>query len=619
MSDDLDKILDAMGGGDSEEEDLDAILEALMSEKKEDEEEGRGPSVSFLEAIESTEGEEQEPAFVSSVPPEGALIFGENKEEEVKVKKERRKPSLSGLKGKGLARLKIYQDVKAAPKPLRLGIFAMACVAVLAFVGVGVVFALSRNVDEVDNTHRIHPPPSGFNSANHAFVDLMVTIGNEQLILRQVLLDAAATVFYFEGEVDLARFALALTDFDGNTYRQDIGFATNQMRQQALNHTAVRFLPINPEAGGLVLTITDLETGVAVDVDLAYDGENISFARHFNHPINFDTDFIPGLSVQLTQGMFSGGGSTVSLSLSHNFNDGGIVLKEQEMVTPVTLRQGPLFLPPISGDLQVATFDNGIEIYRMDFGPLRTLGGEVSVILDGLYRYFDINDAIPIAPLLTPGDQREVSVWLDAGHSLNISGMMRQGPLFVMPLHGIRSNLVYDDYDSVWQRMEERVPTTLTASLVFTDNSGDIHRITGSVRYDNRGTDVIFDTRLNPNFEGVSGARISLEIENVFMSLPRQQYNLNLNISDIQPSAANMVRAALIEAHFVPEPHTGSPFDPFAQVYTMKMDGDNVYAIVKEARPALLDGRLHQNILIHRLSGQFIGGQFNLHSIYTSR
>ena len=86
------------------------------------------------------------------------------------------------------------------------------------------------------------------------------------------------------------------------------------------------------------------------------------------------------------------------------------------------------------------------------------------------------------------------------------------------------------------------MPTTMTANLMFTDDNGITQRIPASVRYDVRGTDVIFDTRLNENFEGVAGARISLEIERVYMNLPRTAYGLNLNIGDIAPDPQNVLR-----------------------------------------------------------------------------
>ena len=448
MADDLDNILGDMSGLDSEGDDLDAILEALMAEKKEDEEEGRGPNAAFLEGIEKVEETVlEEPLFKPSVPPEGAVIFGDGLISDEEKKK--RKLSLpQNVSGSG-----ILHEIKNAPKGLRLAIMAMASVALLSFVGVAVVFAMSLGNTGGDSIHHINTPYGGFNTANHAFVDLSINLGAEELILRQILLDAAATTFYFEGEVDLTRYVLTLTDFDDNFYRRDVVFAENPARQLMLNHTAVRFTPISPESEGLTLSITDLETGVVVDVDLGYYGGDIGFARHFNYPITFETDLLGGIDVQLTQGLFSGGGSTVGLSLSHGFTDGGIVLKQREGTSSVVLRQGALFLPPISGYMQTASFDGGVEIARMDFGPLRMLGGEVRVLLDGLYRYFDRVETMPISPMLTPGDTRAQTLWLDANHTLQIAGITRQGPLFVMPLGGYRSGLVYDEDYNVWERV----------------------------------------------------------------------------------------------------------------------------------------------------------------------
>lgn len=617
QTDNLDNLLDAIVGPDSDEEDLDAILEALMAQKQEDDEEGRGPNENFLQSIESMTGEEEINTLALSEDnlPEGAVIYGEKKQ-----KKEKKKPAfkLSSIK-EGVKNSKIIKEIKAAPKILRIAIVAMAAVMMLSFVGVAVVFAISRRAYDDDNVHRIQPPYSGFNTANHAFVDLAINVGREDLILRRILLDAAATTFYFEGNVDVERFFMALTDFQDNIYRQDITFATNTMRQLSLNHTAVRFQAVNPEAQGLTLAITDLETGVRVDVDLGFYQGGIPLARHFNHPITFETDELLGINVQMTHGLFSGGGSTVGLSLSHNFTDGGFVLKQRENVASVVLRQGSVFLPPISGELETANFDSGVEISRMDFGPLRTLGGDISVILDGLYRYFDINYTMPISPLLVPGDSREQELWLDSNHTVTIEGMVRQGPLFVMPLGGVRSTLVYDEHYEIWQREENRVPTTMIASLVFIDNNGITHRLEGAVRYDFRGTDVVFDTRNNINFEGVSGALINLEIQTIYMNLARTTHTIDLNAGDIAPAEENILRARLIEEHFAGAAHTGGILEPFAQVSTMKVDGNMVFAIVKEMRPRLENGRFYREIITHRVAGEFVGGQFVPHNVQSTQ
>jgi len=620
MADDLDKILGAMSGSDSEEEDLDAILEALMTQKEEDDDEGRGPNADFLDSIEKVNDEESSGELILTADslPEGAVIYGEEKEEKQGKEKKKRTFKPPSIK-QSLKDNKILQDIKAAPKMLRIAIIAMATVAVISLVGVVVVFAMSRGSDGDDGVRRIYQPHGGFNSANHAFVNLAINVGGEELILRRILLDAAATTFYFEGDIDLTRFFIALTDFDGNSYRQDIAFATNPMRQLSLNHIPVRFQPVSPEAEGLTLSITDLETGVTVDVDLAYYGGDIAFARHFNHPVTFETDILLGIDVRMTHGLFSGGGSTVGLSLSHNFSDGGFVLKQRDSIASVVLRQGAVFLPPISGEMETAYFDGSVEIARMDFGPLRTLGGEVSVLLDGLYRYFNVNQTMSITPLLVPGSNREQEMWLDSNHFVTIEGMTRQGPMFIMPLGGVRSTLVYDEDYNTWQRQEGRVPTTMTSSLVFIDDDGITHRLEGAVRYDSRGTDVVFDTRNNANFEGVGGARISLEIETIYMNLPRTAYTIDLNIGDIAPSAENAIRARLIEEHFVQTPYTGGMLEPFSQISTMKVDGDRVFAIVKEMRPSLQNGRLHQEILTHKVAGEFLGGQFVTHSVQTTR
>ncbi|MCL2169018.1 MAG: hypothetical protein FWB74_03225, partial [Defluviitaleaceae bacterium] len=482
----------------------------------------------------------------------------------------------------------------------------MIAAAVLIFIGVGILFLVYVLSPEDDGIHHIGSPSHVFNHANHAFVNIPVVFGEEHVLnLHQILFDVAATVFYFEGELDLSQYAFRLEGPEGRSYAHEIAFTVNHDRQRALNRTPVRFEPIDPYGESLILTITYLRTRDEYTIEMAYTEYSINQGRFFTEASRIDDASTRGLTVSLNHAHFSASGSSIALGIHHNFTDGGIRFEHAADGDSITLRHRVSFIPAVTGDIQMVDFEGAnSHLARMDFGPLTTLLGDVEIFINGLHRVYDTPITVPGSAILTPGPPREYVIELGSEHRVTIRGMARQGNIFVMPLFGERPRAyrTHDAYGRLTMQ-DVRVATTMNVSLVGTDIHGYEQRIVGRVNFDHRGTDVIFDTRLNPYFDYVPNATLRVEIEDISVRLPQMVYTLNLNYGEYyiahDPATERVIDA--LTRHF--SPHR-------AQVSVLEIRNNEVFAMVMQ-----LQGNTMLENAVHGTLGA--NGQLEILSIQT--
>ncbi|MCL2350193.1 MAG: hypothetical protein FWC67_01810 [Defluviitaleaceae bacterium] len=509
-----------------------------------------------------------QPALVSEEPEEPKKEKAEKEPSE--------KFSVKGLKSFifGFRNGLIESDGKE--RVMRLGILGLGGLAALAIIFVVTLTVI--NIFTNDDTSRpvhIAAPGHPFNNASHSFVNLSAYVADgDRITVNRVLLDATATVFYFDGVLDLERYNFVLTDLNGRSYRQDITFAQNHERQYLLDRTVLRFEPLDAYAEGLSLEITDLTNGETITLVLMYESDTIMPARYVNNPSRFEDVPVHGLVVQIESGTFSAAGSTLDISIAHNFRDGDIVFSPTSSLPPMSLGHRGFFTPTINGVMQTASFGGGLVLGRMDFSPLRTLYGEIEIILDGMYRRYDIGESLPISPMMMIGADRAVRMDLSANHRVSLEGMLRQSYFFVMPMHGLRLGQIGTDGI---RADDERVAITINASLVGTNAAGQQVRLAGRVTSGTQGADVLFDTRDDERILEIPSSQIRLEVESIYIRLPQMTHHIDLNELanwDISEERQNIT--AQLERHF------GG-----AQVSTLRISGDNIHAVLMDRQGSL--------------------------------
>ncbi|MDR2168320.1 MAG: hypothetical protein LBE35_10820 [Clostridiales bacterium] len=583
MSDNLDNLLNAMGGEMTEDE-LDAMLRELMEE----------------DSANTWTPSSEAAAAVEAEPEEIAEIF-EHLEEIIEVKiveeaapdeeeLEEEKPKKNPLKAIGAAtfgRLSAgMKEAKTHSKKLYKATMGLVAGVVLALIGVTVLFMIDRFGGGDDATF-VASPGHNFNHAGHPFVNISTTLGDYTIHLSQVILDETATIFNIDGIWDLERFHFELEGAEGRIYNRDIVFAQNPARELLIGRTSLRFEPVDRDGTELTLTVTDSETGLTATKLMTYNYDSITPARFFYEAAEFENIPIPGLSVTLNHAQFSAAGSTIGLSIYHNFADGDIVFEEGD-ASPVSLRHRAVFAPPVTGILHTAEFDGGPTLARMDFGALQSLVGDVEIFLDGLYRLYEGDYIVPVSAIITPGAARIYELELSANHRITIRGMARQGPLFVMPLFGERLGIE-----------NERIATTLSVYLVGIDANGREQRIAGHVNFGDRGTDVLFDTNLNERINDIPVAELWVEIESVSIRLPGISHRLNLLRGSEE--ALNLHHDDLIA-------QLGGRGTNL-QVASTAIRGGNLYAIIMEQ---------DQNLLQHNVAArQRADGFWEINNVQT--
>jgi threonine dehydrogenase-like Zn-dependent dehydrogenase len=246
----------------------------------------------------------------------------------------------------------------------------------------------------------------------------------------------------------------------------------------------------------------------------------------------------------------------------------------------------------------------------MDFSPVRSLGGNLEIALDGLYRYYTVNRVISAGSLLgTRG--ANVPIELSGNHTVFVEGMAFQGNYVVVPLHGIHFSeeleLEFDEdgeevaspAETVPKFTETRVATAITATLFGTDSNGQEQSLTGRAYYDFRGTDLIFDTRENADFMDIPHSRLQLRIETVAVRLPRLTLGLSLNYASVLPSVERNEIITAITDHFASR-------GGVAQVAAMSQTDNQIYAIVIEQHQAISGGRLQRSAGTYHITAELL-------------
>jgi hypothetical protein len=493
----------------------------------------------------------------------------------------------------------------------------MAAAAVLVLVFVATIFILDRAGVFEDVPPYVGSPGHEFNHAAQAFVNITAVLGDESIVLSQVLLDQAATVFYFEGVLDLSRYIFTLEGENGRIYDRDIVFAQNIARQQSIGHTQLRFEPIDRFNSRMTLHITDLESGFAASIPMSYTADSITPGRFFHDSVEFADNPIEGLSVRLNHAEFSASGSSIGLSISHNFADGDIVFEYGD-ASPVSIMHRAVSPPPVNGILQTAVFSGGPTLARMDFSALQSLIGDVEIFLDGLYRLYEADYTVPVSEIFTTAAPRIYEIELSNDHRVTIRGMVRQGDLFVMPLFGerLRTHQIQDE-QGIYIMQNTRIATTMAVNLVGTDALGRQQRIPGRVVFDERGTDVLFDINLNPNFTDIPAQQLWVEIDSISVRLPRISHVLNLSHGDTSLSRQRQDMLDAITGYFA---HDLSLVESVVQVAAADRRGDNIYAIVMGLVSYIDGGILERNLFEQHLSGVMLpGGDLRVDNIATIR
>jgi len=494
-------------------------------------------------------------------------------------------------------------------KLLLASIIFMTVVVVLAggaFAG----FMLFSDDDAAGDAHfTIAAQNYAFNNDNHTFVHLTAAMDEGQLTLERLLLDSVATVFFFSGVEEPGRYVFSLTDANGRVHGREIVHATDTLRNYLMEQIEVRFEPLDAAAGAFTLSVTDLHTGQVVDFEMMFEEDAVASGRVLTQPIAVETE-LGGINVSIDSGTFSAFNTSLNFSLVSDSPNAELIFVSG-IISPVTLRHGGFMVPAIDNDASISTRD-GVTLASIDFAPLRSLTGRIDVTFAQMYMQYNLNTRIPATTMLATSDDRAVQ--FDMGsHVFNMRGMVQQGDFFVVPMHGLHrtDTTGHGNFDYT------RMPTTVDAVLIGIEQGGREIRIYGSVMYDARGTDLMFDTRDNEAMLDIPRDRLYLQINSISVLMPSLSTTIDLDAIGFTPCAETAAATAYIESRFDATAYrliaefaaqNQGHVEHRAQVRHINLTDNAVHALVAQRLAFVQDGALQEVLLNYRVTAERMHG-----------
>ncbi|MCL2416240.1 MAG: hypothetical protein FWD01_05425 [Defluviitaleaceae bacterium] len=571
-----------------------------------------------------------------------SIYEGDNPYQKMEIEsmtsKKREKFTLSGF----IADIKErYIEGDKTTKILMLAIAAIAAIGVLA-----VVFFLGAAISNAVSTQNqmqataIHQPPQTFNNNSYIFTNMTAFVGEEEININRMLLDELATVFKFSDELDLERFHITLEDFGGKIYHPDLAFAHNPKRDEMLESATIRFEPLDRLVAGFTIGITDTQTGEHANFNFTFDGD-ITPAIFINSPIDFGRT-VNGIESRIDSANFSAAGSTINFSVQVDLAGASLVFVENAISAPVTMRHLGSATAGIFTHPEIHMFEqNGLILGRMDFRPLRTLTGDVGIYLSHMFLRYDLSNRpdIPAHDFFISGPDRSQEMTF-GDFSLIIEGMQRQGDFIVMPLHGVNNTIFAGSGAVVNPGAFNRIETFIDATLIGITSYGEQLRLPGTVRYDTRGADVIFNMDDLPEMRQIPTTRMFLQIDGVYFRTGDLSTTIQLSNAERIPSDASRAMRSEIERHFITrldymrgtrtfDQITGfsenilhseiiEHYMPInmagarnisydAQVQSYRQLDSHIYAVVIEYFTYTNEGRLHEVTRRHSIIGEIQG------------
>lgn len=474
--------------------------------------------------------------------------------------------------------IKMFKDAQGKDKIILGAIGGLSVLAVVGIIGIGVLLAVMAITEPFSPGPQALLASHGFNNSNHIFINDVAHIGGESLHLNRILLDEAATVFYFEGPIEANRYSFSLVDFNGVSYAKDISFARNLTREANLSQHIVRFTALDRLATGFTLYIIDNFTGELATKEYTFDGEAIAPGIYFNTPVALYGNTAE-TQIYLNSALFSSSGSTLSIALK-NTASSRIVFSSDIYRSPFALRHMGGHIVPINNSPTYYEFESSeLTLFRMDFSPLRGLFGEVEVIFEGMYLEHSPRLQQNAQSLFVASENRQIRLDFDS-HSIIIEGMQRQGSFIVMPLHGLQLTNYVQQETEEYIPVFERVATTVDVTLVGRNANGEV-RIPGQVLYDARGTDVRFDIVSHEDILNFNTHELYIELDHVRFLIPQFSASINLNQGSLVADEERVMLMSAIEQAFTAH-NTNQNEQYMAQVSQIFFISNNIYAVVNE-------------------------------------
>lgn len=490
--------------------------------------------------------------------------------------------------------------------------FLMFAVVIASVVFVVGVIKLSSS-KPVENTNiSLVLPEYKSNNANYTYIGEKAVIDNNEIVLSKMLVDSVATLFYFDGKLDLQKYNIMLIDDKNNMYNMDLSFVQNTTLEEESDDTVIRFEPFTYPVSNIILSIFNPVTGEKTEfpfnIDSALPDSPVKYVSdkkaESNNQLNIKIDnaVFSSAGSQINYVMYSAPNANYSISHGTSTDKSRIILEEGSTSVAKTKKYPSVY-----------SFDSGrFLIGRMDFASIRNLNSKLYITFEDLFKKYVVNKEIRASALSQGGnDEKKVEFIVD-NYKIVAEGLGFFNDKLVLVMHAEDTNLKADPSDQYANRVEMQID----AEIVVHTSSGMEIILDGTSRSADFGTDMIFnvpETAKTFTF-GAEKENIAVNIKSVLIKtddvvIPidlskeplqmdsvrkdisedivksfeeRLAYKSNLrNIGAIAGFEQKLLENETLMSNYTPETLTEKPLYS-AQVVAMYLNGNNCYAVVQE-------------------------------------
>lgn len=357
------------------------------------------------------------------------------------------------------------------------------------------------------------------NATNYIFISQEKEFQGQPLELVKMLIDPAATIFYFDRELDFMNCEVDLTDRTGKSYNMDLSFV-EASNVKASGESFIRFDTIDKGVTGFTLTLSDSNTGETIKYAIKLDSypDNL-VVKYLDKPVNSKINNL-NVNIALENATFSSSGSIIDYRLSWGNNSNPVQLGWEGIKTDtlITLEDGNIPVPATKKYPSMYSFANDNTIIgRMDFDHVRNLNSNIKVKFNNLYNQYNLNRIVDVEQLPYQEDESLQQV-IDLG----------ENKLILEKFGSIEDKniLTYHALDTLGNRVEAR----LEGQLIVSDGSGMEVSIDGECDARKEGGDFVFDmTKSQDLINGLSSRNYKLNLRYAGIKIPEQIVNLDLS------------------------------------------------------------------------------------------
>lgn len=417
--------------------------------------------------------------------------------------------------------------------PAMLGILiVMVILVVSAFIGffTAVDVITTRKIEGDFQGEAVSQNKRSVSAANYIYTENTQPYGDKDLTLIKVLVDSAATVFYFDGELDMRNATFTLTDDKNNEYALDLNAFANLDFDNGT--TQVRFEPLKAGINALKLTVKGLNTGNIAVFDVIFDKPvslpKIAYLKDKTNVKYRSDDF----TVKVSYLEYSGAGSRVEYMIENGEdNSFDVVQKQKNNGEYVRLKENTGEKLKIWREPVFYTFENDrATLGRVDFSALNDMEGNTTIEIDNLYKRYKTDLTIP-ASNLSQGGESDVETAYELGdYKVVFEGLKGYEDAYYLVLHCEDKNAQVIPDDEYANRKE----VLLDAQLILGSSDGMQITLDGTSTAASYGTDMIFP--INDITKGIvqrmSRGDIVLQVSNIYIRV--DDVSIDISTQDLR-------------------------------------------------------------------------------------